>query len=228
MTPPLPPPPPPAIAAIGAAGIVAVVRTDAPESAIALARAAVAAGIGAVEITFTVPDAVSVVAALAADADAAPDHPVVGAGTVRTVADLEAAAGAGARFVMSPTVDVDVVAAGERIGVPVVPGAMTPTEVGAALDAGAPAVKIFPAATVGTAHLSALRQVFPGARLVPTGGVEPDQVRQWRSAGAFALGIGGALDHAMRRGGPAAMRDLADGMARDWATGNTSPLGGGT
>lgn len=209
---------PSAIAAIGAAGIVAVVRTDTADAAVELSRAVVAAGIRAVEITFTIPDAASVISQLAAEA---PEGVVIGAGTVRTLADLEAAADAGARFAMSPTVDADIVTAGERAGIPVVPGAMTPTEVSAALDAGAAAVKIFPAATVGTAHLSALRQVFPGARLVPTGGVEPDQVRQWRSAGAFALGIGGALNHAIRRGGPAAVHDLARDVARDWANGNT-------
>ncbi|MFA9446382.1 bifunctional 4-hydroxy-2-oxoglutarate aldolase/2-dehydro-3-deoxy-phosphogluconate aldolase [Egicoccus sp. AB-alg6-2] len=210
--------------AIGAAGIVAVVRTDTPDDAVELARACAAGGIRAIEITFTIPDGAAVLRTLG---DEFPAEVVVGAGTVLTDDDLEAAAAAGARFAMSPTVDATIIESGDRLGVAVVPGALTPTEVGDALRAGAPAIKIFPAATVGTAHLSALRQVFPGARLVPTGGVEPDSIRQWRSAGAFALGIGGALNHAMRHGGPSAVHELADHVAQSWAAGNTSPLGGG-
>ena len=213
-----------ALAAIGTTGIVAVVRTDTPEEAVELTEAAVFGGIRAVEITFTIPDAGQVLATLAASL---PDDVVLGAGTVLTEADVQTAAAAGARFVMSPTVDPAIVDAGARAGLAVVPGAMTPTEVGAALRAGAPAVKIFPAASVGTAHLSALRQVFPAARLVPTGGVEPDAVRQWRSAGAFALGIGGALDKAMRHGGVTAVHQLSSHVSRDWAARDTSPLGGG-
>ncbi|MFA9432627.1 bifunctional 4-hydroxy-2-oxoglutarate aldolase/2-dehydro-3-deoxy-phosphogluconate aldolase [Egicoccus sp. AB-alg2] len=213
-----------AVAAIGATGIVAVVRTDTAEQAVELTRAAVFGGIRAVEITFTIPDAAEALRTLAAEL---PDEVVLGAGTVLTIDDLETAAAAGARFAMSPLVDPTIVDAGARAGLAVVPGAMTPTEVGAALRAGAPAVKIFPAASVGTAHLSALRQVFPEARLVPTGGVEPDAVRQWRNAGAFALGIGGAIDKAMRHGGVAAVHQLSGHVTRNWVAGNTSPLGGG-
>jgi 2-dehydro-3-deoxyphosphogluconate aldolase/(4S)-4-hydroxy-2-oxoglutarate aldolase len=128
---------------------------------------------------------------------------------------------------MSPVVDADVISAANAVGTVVVPGAVTPTEVGSALRAGAPAVKLFPAATVGTAHLAALRQVFPQARFVPTGGIGLDDLDRWRSAGAYAVGVGGVLEDARRRGGPSAARELSEQLTQWWVDGNTRPLGDG-
>ena len=191
--------------ALAADPVVAVIRHLDPAVALEIARAAAAGGIRVLEITFTVPDAPQVIATLVAEL---PDA-VVGAGTVLTVEQVDAAADAGAAFIVSPVTDPIVGAHCRTRGIPYIPGAFTPTEVAAAANAGAAAVKIFPASTLGVGFVASLGEVLPHVSLMPTGGIAADQVGEWLAAGATAVGIAGALGAAWRRGGAAAVQTTA-------------------
>ncbi|MEJ1922743.1 bifunctional 4-hydroxy-2-oxoglutarate aldolase/2-dehydro-3-deoxy-phosphogluconate aldolase [Microbacterium sp. KHB019] len=171
------------------AGIICVVRAPTPEQALTIGRGVRAAGVDAIEITFTVPGAVDVIAELRRSPGAA-----VGAGTVRSVAQAEQALGAGAEFLVSPAIRAEVVAAAHRGGVPAVPGALTPVEVEACLDAGAVHVKIFPIGSVGgAAYIRALSEPLPEVRWVVSGGISVDDVASYRDAGCHAVCLGGTL-----------------------------------
>ena len=177
-----------------AARVVPVVRTPTA----ALAASAVGwlreAGLSVFEITLTIPDAVGLIRALAADPAL-----LVGAGTVPDRAAAEACLEAGARFIVSPWVDASLAAPCAAAGAAFLPGALTPTEVRAALAAGADAVKIFPASSVGgSAHVAALRSVFPGVAFCPTGGIGVGDVAAYLAVGAAFVGMGGALVDAKR------------------------------
>jgi 2-dehydro-3-deoxyphosphogluconate aldolase/(4S)-4-hydroxy-2-oxoglutarate aldolase len=178
-----------ALAAILRTRVVPVIRTTSAASAEALAEILVDAGLDIVEITFTVPDAASVIARVRKRFPAV----LVGAGTVTTAAAAEQAIGAGAEFLLSPALSPGMVETARRHGALAVPGAYTPTEVVAALESGAQLIKLFPADVGGPAHLRALRAPLPHARFLPTGGVRPDNVAEWFAAGAAAVGIGSAL-----------------------------------
>jgi len=179
----------PLIPVLRKARVIPVVRT----STAARAATAVAwlqdAGLRVFEITMTVPDAPALIRALAADPDL-----LVGAGTV---ADAEAARScleAGAKFIVAPWVDVSLRRACDEHGACLMLGAMTPSEVRAALEAGADVVKIFPASSAGgAAHIKALRAVFPDAAFCPTGGVDARNMQDYLDAGAAFVGIGGKL-----------------------------------
>lgn len=171
------------------ARVVPVVRTRTLEAA----RTAVAwlreAGFATFEITLTVPNATALIAELARDPAL-----LVGAGTVRTAAEAYACCEAGARFIVCPWNEPEIVPAGRRFGALVMLGALTPDEVVEALEGFADVVKIFPAASMGgPAHLRALRSVFPDVPFCPTGGVEPANLRAYLDAGAAFVGIGGKL-----------------------------------
>ncbi|UYM04962.1 bifunctional 4-hydroxy-2-oxoglutarate aldolase/2-dehydro-3-deoxy-phosphogluconate aldolase [Solicola gregarius] len=170
------------------AGLVMVVRAPSADDAIAAITAARRGGIEVVEVTFTTPDAVQAIARVRT----AYDDVLVGAGTVLSRVDAEAAVDAGAQFVVSPGLDLDLLRWAPT-DIAVVPGVLSPSEVMRANRAGADAVKLFPAHTVGPAHLRALLAPFPGLRVIPTGGVTPDNAADWLEAGAAAVGIGGAL-----------------------------------
>jgi 2-dehydro-3-deoxyphosphogluconate aldolase/(4S)-4-hydroxy-2-oxoglutarate aldolase len=179
----------PLIPRLTAARIVPVVRTTKAE----LAERAVdwlrGAGITVFEITLTVPDAPGLIRRLAADPAL-----LVGAGTVPDRAAAEACLDAGAQFLVAPWVDPAVSEAARERGAASLLGAMTPTEVRAALAAGADAVKIFPASSAGgPAHIKALRSVFPGVAFCPTGGVDARTAPDYFAAGAAFVGIGGKL-----------------------------------
>ncbi len=171
------------------ARVVPIVRTRSTAWAAEVAGALARAGMDVIEITFTVPDAASVIRSLRA---AFPDI-LVGAGTVTDAAAAATAVDAGAQFLLSPALSPGMVEVARRRGVLAVPGAYTPTEVLAALEGGAQIVKIFPAESGGPAHIRALLGPLPHARLLPTGGVRPDTIREWLDAGAAAVGIGSAL-----------------------------------
>lgn len=175
---------------IADAGVVAVLRGVDANRAVETARALARGGVGAVEVTL---DATGAVEALAAVRTALDDETLVGAGTVMDAAAASRAVGAGAEFVVAPHVDTTVVETANRYGVAAMPGAMTPTEAVRAAEAGADAVKVFPAATVGPAHLRRLRGPLPQIPLVPTGGVDADSVDEFFAAGATAVGAGSAL-----------------------------------
>lgn len=170
-------------------GIVAVVRAPSPEAAIDIAVGLSTAGVDGIEVTFTVPEAARVIAELQ-DLLACP----IGAGTVRTVEDCAAAAAAGAAFIVSPDLNRDVVELAHSLGLASVPGALTPSEVGRCIDAGADAVKVFPVGALGGAgYLRTLNEPFPGTAWVVSGGVGPDEVQAYRDAGSSMICMGGSL-----------------------------------
>lgn len=169
--------------------VLGIVRGSSAGSAEAAALALYDAGIGLIEVSLNTPNAVGVIARLAA---AAPPGCLVGAGTVVTEAEAEAVAEAGAAFAVSPGITAGIRRA-VKLGLPVAPGVFTPTEVYEALDLGAVAVKLFPASMGGPAYLNALRQPMPDVAFVPVGGVGLDEARAYLDAGAVAVGIGSPL-----------------------------------
>ncbi|HXX36731.1 MAG TPA: bifunctional 4-hydroxy-2-oxoglutarate aldolase/2-dehydro-3-deoxy-phosphogluconate aldolase [bacterium] len=171
------------------ARVVPIVRTRSTAWAGEVAEVLAEAGMSVIEITFTVPDAPSVIRSLRERFPAV----LVGAGTVTDAATAAAAVEAGAQFLLSPALSPGMVQVARRHGVLAVPGAYTPTEVLAALNDGAEIVKVFPAESGGPGHIRALLGPLPHARLLPTGGVRPDNIREWLAAGAAAVGIGSAL-----------------------------------
>jgi 2-dehydro-3-deoxyphosphogluconate aldolase / (4S)-4-hydroxy-2-oxoglutarate aldolase len=172
-----------------AARVVPVVRTHATSHAATAVRWLHEAGIGIFEITMTIPDAPALIRELAADPSL-----LVGAGTVPDRATAATCLAAGASFIVAPWIDPALAEPCRDAGALLVLGAVTPTEVRAALTAGAEVVKVFPAASVGgPAHIRALRSVFPHVAFCPTGGVEPGNVAAYLAAGAAFVGMGGAL-----------------------------------
>ncbi|XXX88830.1 bifunctional 4-hydroxy-2-oxoglutarate aldolase/2-dehydro-3-deoxy-phosphogluconate aldolase [Sorangium sp. So ce145] len=172
-------------------GIVPVVRAPSGELAVRAARALCAGGIEVVEITMTVPDALSVMREIASRMR---DHVLVGAGTVLTADAARRCIEAGAEFIVSPGLDLEVIRAAHDLGRAVFPGALTPTEVITAWNAGADTVKLFPCSAMGGAkYLRALRAPLPEVKMMPTGGVNLTTARDFIEAGAVALGVGGEL-----------------------------------
>ena len=152
-----------------------------------LADALAAGGARCAEVTFRTPDAEQVLEAMAAHGGL-----TVGAGTVLTPEQAERAVAAGARFLVSPGLDAEVVGKGHELGVPVVPGVATATELTRALKAGVDTVKLFPAEPLGgTGMLQALAAPFPRARFVPTGGIGPDRLSAYLAHSAV-LAVGGS------------------------------------
>lgn len=149
-----------------------------------------AAGITAVEVTLNSPNALATIERLAQQFGA---QMAIGAGTVLRVSEVEQAAAAGARFIVSPNRNAAVIAATKRLEMVSLPGCFTPSEIVEALDAGADAIKIFPANTLGPGYVKAVRAPLNDVRLVPTGGVTPEKAREYFAAGAWAVGVGSEL-----------------------------------
>ena len=180
----------PVLEQIARTGAVAILRLRAHDRAVEVAHALAAAELGVMELTLDHPAALGALEAVAA---AVPEGVLLGAGTVRTAEQVEQAAAAGARFCVSPNVDPDVIREALAQGLEPLPGTFTATEVATALDAGARAVKVFPAGPVGPAYLRALKGPFEDALLIPTGGIRHDAVGEWLTAGAVAVGLGSDL-----------------------------------
>jgi 2-dehydro-3-deoxyphosphogluconate aldolase/(4S)-4-hydroxy-2-oxoglutarate aldolase len=189
--------------------VVAVIRTASSGEAVAVGRALLAAGIRVLEVALTTPQGIEALRTLAGEVT---DDHVLGAGTVLDAAMAGAAIGAGARFLVSPGLSLEVVRTGSRYGVPVLPGAATPTEVVGALEAGADMVKLFPASSLGIDYLRALRPVVPQAALVPTGGITASNAGGWLEAGAVAVGVGGSLTRGDSAAIGARARELLDAV----------------
>lgn len=176
---------------ISRTGIVPVVRASTGAEAIALVQAIRAGGVDVIELTMTVPGAIDVIRELVRSCG---DEVVVGAGTVLDPETARACILAGARFVVSPIVDLPTIACCRTYDVPVMPGALTPTEVVRAWQAGASMVKVFPCGAVGGAsYVKALKAPFPQIPLCPTGGVSLENVGEFIQAGAAAVGAGADL-----------------------------------
>jgi Entner-Doudoroff aldolase len=170
------------------------VRVDDLELAVAAAGAAADAGLQAVEITFTLPSAGRAIERLRRE------HPdaLVGAGTVRTPAELEDAAAAGAQFLVAPGLNPDLLQAARMAGLLMIPGVFTASEVDLALRLGAEVLKVFPAEPLGPTYIASLMQPFPTARLVPTGGISAANAGAYLKAGAAAVAMGSSLFPASR------------------------------
>ncbi|MEX2286218.1 MAG: bifunctional 4-hydroxy-2-oxoglutarate aldolase/2-dehydro-3-deoxy-phosphogluconate aldolase [Planctomycetaceae bacterium] len=193
---------------VTSSGLVAIIRAPSGEQLAAVARALYEGGIDVIEVTFTVPRALEILAEVRRDLG---DKILLGAGTVLDTETARAAFLAGAEFIVSPTLNLDVIRLCKRYGKLVMPGVFTPTEVLTAWEAGADIVKIFPADVVGPAYLRALRGPLPQIRLMPTGGVNLQTLRDFVKAGACAVGLGSSLveSEAVRKGDMARIRDLA-------------------
>jgi 2-dehydro-3-deoxyphosphogluconate aldolase/(4S)-4-hydroxy-2-oxoglutarate aldolase len=188
---------------IRAIGIIPVVRAQSAGEALTAVDAICAGGIPILEITMTVPGAVTIINELTKRLG---DDALIGAGTVLDAETARQCIDAGARFIVSPSLDVPTIEACRTLRVPVFPGAMTPTEVVTAWKAGADAVKVFPANAVGgAAYLKSLKAPLPQIELVPTGGVSLKNIAEYIAAGALAVGVGADLvDLAAVRNGDAA------------------------
>lgn len=174
-------------------GIVAVVRGKSDELILKAIRAALEGGVNCIEITFTVPNALEIIRRLASELG---EDVILGAGTVLTPDDAIKAVEAGARFIVSPSTSIPTIEAAKSRGVAVCPGALTPTEVVTAWQAGADIVKIFPASVMGPKYLKDLHGPLPDVPFMPTGGVNLDTARAYLENGAVALGVGGDLINA--------------------------------
>lgn len=171
--------------------LIAILRGVTPAEAPAIGDALVAAGIATIEVPLNSPDPLESITALAKGLGTSA---TVGAGTVLTVAQVDAVAEAGGQIIVSPNCNVDVIARTKTRGLQSWPGVFTPTEAFSALDAGADGLKLFPGALAGTSGLSAIRAVLPAGTLVyAVGGAGADNFAEWVAASADGFGIGSAL-----------------------------------
>ncbi|OFA09867.1 KHG/KDPG aldolase [Lentilactobacillus sunkii] len=174
---------------IANAGIIAVVRADTPEKAEAISKAAIKGGVMGIELTFTVPHADQVIAKLTEEL---PDG-VIGAGTVLDVTSARLAMMAGAGYIVSPTFDPDIAKLCNLYQIPYLPGCSSMTEMQRALEGGSDIVKLFPASVAGPGMIKAVHAPFPQINIMPTGGVNLDNLQEWFDAGAVCVGAGGNL-----------------------------------
>ncbi|WP_256544919.1 bifunctional 4-hydroxy-2-oxoglutarate aldolase/2-dehydro-3-deoxy-phosphogluconate aldolase [Halobellus inordinatus] len=172
-------------------GVVAVMRGADADTIIDVASALADGGVTAFEITADNPDAMDLIAEVSASFSA--EEAIVGAGTVLDAATARAAIASGAEFVVGPTFDEGVVETCNRYGTVVAPGALTPTEALDAFEAGADLVKVFPASSMGSDHLSSIAGPLPQIPLMPTGGIDVDNAADYIDAGAVVVGAGSAL-----------------------------------
>jgi len=194
---------------IAEVGIIPVVRASSTEEAMQVIEAIRAGGVPVLEITMTVPRAVRVIEQVA---DRYGDEVVVGAGTVLDAETARACILAGATFVVSPSLNLATIEMCQRYSIVVTPGALTPTEVVTAWQAGADAVKIFPCSALGGAkYLKSLKTPLPQVEMIPTGGVSLATAAEFIEAGAFALGVGADLvdTKAIRAGQPEKVTEAA-------------------
>jgi 2-dehydro-3-deoxyphosphogluconate aldolase/(4S)-4-hydroxy-2-oxoglutarate aldolase len=172
-------------------GVVAVMRGADPDTAVEVAAALHDGGVTAFEITADTPDAMELIAAVSASFD--DSEAIVGAGTVLDSGTARDAIKSGAEFVVGPTFDPGMVETCNRYGVPVAPGVLTPTEALTAYEAGADIAKVFPASSMGPGHLSSIAGPLPQIPLMPTGGIDVDNVADYIEAGAAVVGAGSAI-----------------------------------
>ncbi|MEN3007809.1 bifunctional 2-keto-4-hydroxyglutarate aldolase/2-keto-3-deoxy-6-phosphogluconate aldolase [Pseudothermotoga sp.] len=171
-------------------GIVAVIRVESPSKAIEVCRACREGGIVAIEVTFSVPRATEVINQLSKELG---DEILLGAGTVLDPYTAKIAIEAGAKYIVAPNLSEETALLCNKHRVPYIPGAFTPTEIVKALELGCELIKLFPASAVGPGYIKAIHGPLPHAKLLPTGGVELENVKEWIKAGAAAVGVGGGL-----------------------------------
>lgn len=187
-------------------GVVAVIRGASADEAVAMAEALVRGGVLGIEITYSTPSCCSAIRRARA---ALPPQAMVGVGTVLSVEQLEMAAEAGATYAVSPHTDEAILARAQQLAVPMLPGAITPTEIVRAHALGATAVKLFPGSMVGPDYVKAIKGPLPHIPLMPTGGVSLENMHEWFAAGVVAVGMGGNL----AKGTPAQIEAAARAVA---------------
>ena len=170
--------------------LVAIVRLDDLSLATEITNALTDGGIRAIEFTLTNPDAVATITEMRKLVDASV---AIGAGSVTSAEQVRAVADAGAQFVVSPVCKLEVINACLALDLPAMPGCFTPTEIQQAWEWGASVVKIFPANHLGRRYIKDVLAPLPHLRLMPTGGVSVDNMREFLETGAFALGVGSSL-----------------------------------
>jgi 2-dehydro-3-deoxyphosphogluconate aldolase / (4S)-4-hydroxy-2-oxoglutarate aldolase len=171
-------------------GVVAIMRADSPDQLLEAAKAVLEGGVEAIEVTMTTPGALDVVKAATSSFG---NEVLFGVGSVLDPETARAAILAGAQFVVCPTFKYETVQLCQRYSVPVVPGAYTPTEILSAWEAGADAVKVFPASAGGPAYVKAVKAPLPQVRLSAVGGVTVENAAAFIKAGADFVGVGGEL-----------------------------------
>lgn len=179
-------------------GIVAVVRAQEPKAAIEIARACIAGGIAAIEVAFTVPKAHRVIAALSDEFSA--EELIIGAGTVLDSETARIAILEGARYIVGPSFDIETVKLCNRYKIPYMPGCITIRDMIEAMEYGVEVIKLFPGSAFGPEIVRAIKGPLPQAELMPTGGVNLDNVAQWIGNGCFAVGVGGELTSGAKTG----------------------------
>lgn len=180
------------------AGIVAVVRAASMEQAQKIADACIAGGVAAIELTFTVPHADELIRAMCETY--ANGEIIIGAGTVMDAATARIAILAGAQYIVSPCFDPETVRTCSRYGIASMPGIFTPTEAVAAMECGADVLKVFPGDVAGPAFIKSILGPIPNAVMMPSGGVDVDNVADWIKAGAIAVGAGSSLTAGAKTG----------------------------
>lgn len=170
--------------------LVAVIRGAEGDDVLSIARALHAGGVHILEITADTPQVDTLIRRVSTEFG---DQMIVGAGTVLDPETARTAIMAGARFIFSPTVNVETIRLTKRYGVVSIPGALTPTEILTAYEHGADLIKVFPAGTVGPSYMKDIHGPLPHIPLMPTGGVDLNNVRQYFENGAVAAGLGSAL-----------------------------------
>ncbi|WP_338788315.1 bifunctional 4-hydroxy-2-oxoglutarate aldolase/2-dehydro-3-deoxy-phosphogluconate aldolase [Metabacillus sp. FJAT-53654] len=171
-------------------GIVAVIRGAEPENIVPIARALKAGGVKTLEITVETPRVLELIQRVSSDMG---DEVIVGAGTVLDPETARSAIMAGAKFIFSPTVNIETIKITKRYGVISIPGALTPTEIVTAYENGADIIKVFPANVFGPSYLKDIHGPIPQIPLMPTGGLDVHNVGEYIKAGAVAAGIGSSL-----------------------------------
>lgn len=189
-------------------GIVAIIRASSGDQLVNVAQALYDGGIDVIEVTFTTPGVVDVISAVRKELG---NKILLGAGTVLDPETARTAILAGAEFIVSPCVNLDVIKLAHRYDKLVMPGAYTPTEIVTAWEAGADVIKLFPAEIGGAPYLKAVKGPLPQVRIMPTGGVNQQTLRDFVKAGACAVGLGSQLveKEALERGDFQRIRQLA-------------------
>jgi 2-dehydro-3-deoxyphosphogalactonate aldolase len=178
-------------AGFAACPLIAILRGVRPDEVEGIGEALVDAGFRLIEVPLNSPDPLESISRLA---KRFAGRAVIGAGTVLRVADVDAVRSAGGTMIISPNANIQVIAASAAAGLVSLPGVATPTEAFAAIEAGATALKLFPAEASSPTVLKAMRAVLPkDMRLLPVGGIAPDNMGPWRAAGAEGFGLGSAL-----------------------------------
>ena len=185
--------------AIADTGAVLIIRLDSAEEALLVARAAVAGGVRALEVTLSVPNAFDVIRTLSEEF--ADQGIAVGAGTILDEQAAFAAITAGARLLVSPNLNPDMIRLANRYQIATISGAFTPTEFVQTLEAGADIVKLFPTEIAGPDYLRTVLAPLPQTPVLPAGGATTQNVGEWFSAGALAVGVGSAITRAARPDG---------------------------